>query len=113
MTNEMTGHDGLRTTSAEPYYVPIGEEREVFAAYHVGGLPVMLRQDTIVVIHPLTDDLTRIALVFAYNPKGFVEKTGNIWLALNRRLRLELKLFVRHVMTVVVLHPDDVEGYRA
>lgn len=66
-----------------------------------------------VTFHPLGDDLTRIVLVVEYHPKGLVEKTGNIWRALNRRLRLELKLFVRHVMTDSVLNPDEVEGYWA
>jgi uncharacterized membrane protein len=66
-----------------------------------------------VTFHSLDDELTRIVLVVDYHPKGFVEKTGNVWKALNRRLRLELKLFVRYVMTDVVLNPDSVEGYWA
>jgi uncharacterized membrane protein len=66
-----------------------------------------------VTFHSLDDELTRIALVVEYHPKGFMEKTGNIWKALNRRLRLELKLFVRYVMTDAVLNPDNVEGYWA
>jgi uncharacterized membrane protein len=66
-----------------------------------------------VTFHPLADDLTRILLVVEYYPQGFVEKTGNLWRAVNRRLRLELKLFVRYVMTQVVLYPEDLEGYRA
>jgi nitric oxide reductase NorQ protein len=41
-----TGHDGLRAVSAEPYYVPLGEEVEVFAACHARGLPVMLKGPT-------------------------------------------------------------------
>jgi uncharacterized membrane protein len=66
-----------------------------------------------VTFHSLDDELTRIVLVVEYHPKGFMEKTGNVWKALNRRLRLELKLFVRYVMTDVVLHPEEVEGYWA
>jgi uncharacterized membrane protein len=66
-----------------------------------------------VTFHSLDDELTRIVLVVEYHPKGFMEKTGNVWKALNRRLRLELKLFVRYVMTDVVLNPDSVEGYWA
>ena len=42
----VTGHDGLRTVAAEPYYVPLGDEREVFAACHARGLPVMLKGPT-------------------------------------------------------------------
>ncbi|GAA4427885.1 SRPBCC family protein [Georgenia halophila] len=67
----------------------------------------------VVTFHALGEDLTRIVLVAEYHPQGFVEKTGNIWRAANRRIRLELKFFVRHVMTDVVLHPEDSEGYRA
>ncbi len=67
----------------------------------------------VVTFHELGEDLTRVVLVVEYHHKGFMEKTANIWRALNRRLRLELKFFVRYVMTDVVLHPDDVEGYRA
>jgi uncharacterized membrane protein len=67
----------------------------------------------VVTFHPLGDDLTRIALVLEYHPQGFMEKTANLWRAANRRVRLEIKLFIRYVMTDVVLHPDDFEGYWA
>ena len=67
----------------------------------------------VVTFHPLLDDLTRVAMVLEYHPQGFMEKTANIWRAANRRVRLELKLFVRHVMNDVALNPDDVEGYWA
>ena len=43
MTNETSG---TRTLAAEPYYVPQGDEREVFAACHARGLPVMLKGPT-------------------------------------------------------------------
>jgi len=66
-----------------------------------------------VTFHPLGEELTRLVIVVEYYPQGLFEKTANIWRAVNRRLRLELKFFVRHVMTDTVLHPDDVEGYRA
>ncbi|PFG39371.1 putative membrane protein [Georgenia soli] len=66
-----------------------------------------------VTFHPLGDELTRLVIIVEYYPQGFFEKTANIWRAVNRRLRLELKFFVRHVMTDTILHPDDVEGYRA
>jgi uncharacterized membrane protein len=66
-----------------------------------------------VTFHPLGEDLTRLVLVVSYYPQGFMEKTGNIWRAVNRRVRLELKYFVHHVMTESVLSPEDEEGYRA
>ncbi|WP_139820910.1 SRPBCC family protein [Krasilnikoviella flava] len=66
-----------------------------------------------VTFHALADDLTRIVVVVEYRPRGFVEKVANVWRPVGRRLRLELKFFVHHVMTDVILHPDDVEGYRA
>jgi uncharacterized membrane protein len=67
--------------------------------------------DGAVTFHELTPDLTRIILVLEYHPKGFFEKTGNIWRAQGRRVRLELKNFQRHLMTDSVLHPDEVEGW--
>lgn len=67
----------------------------------------------VVTFHPLGDELTRLVVVVAYYPRGFMEKTGNIWRAVNRRVRLELKYFVHHVMTESVLHPEEDEGYRA
>jgi len=67
--------------------------------------------DGAVTFHELAPDLTRILLVLEYHPKGFFEKTGNIWRAQGRRVRLELKNFQRHVMTDSVLHPDEVEGW--
>ena len=67
----------------------------------------------VVTFHDLGGDLTRVVVVLAYHPQGFMEKTANMWRAANRRVRLELKHFVRHVMTESVLNPDEVEGYRA
>ncbi len=67
----------------------------------------------VVTFHPLGEELTRLVIVVAYYPDGFVEKTANIWRAVNRRVRLELKFFVHHVMTESVLHPEEDEGYRA
>ncbi|MTD54471.1 SRPBCC family protein [Amycolatopsis pithecellobii] len=68
--------------------------------------------DGAVTFHELTPDLTRVLVVLEYHPQGFFERTGNIWRAQGRRVRLELKHFRRHVMTVVLLHPDDVDGWR-
>jgi Polyketide cyclase / dehydrase and lipid transport len=68
--------------------------------------------DGTVTFHELGPELTRILVVLEYYPQGFFEQTGNIWRAQGRRVRLELKHFRRHVMREVVLHPDDVEGWR-
>ncbi|MGW8567689.1 SRPBCC family protein [Isoptericola sp. NPDC055881] len=66
-----------------------------------------------VTFHAVTDDLTRIVAVVEYRPRGFMEKVANVWRPVGRRLRLELKFFVHYVMTDVMLHPDDLEGYHA
>ncbi|WP_046498211.1 SRPBCC family protein [Streptomyces odonnellii] len=58
--------------------------------------------------HELAPNLTRIALVVEYYPSGFFEKTGNLWRAQGRRLRLDFKHFQRHV----TLADEDVEGWR-
>ncbi|WP_066949744.1 SRPBCC family protein [Streptomyces lushanensis] len=58
--------------------------------------------------HELAPNLTRIALVVEYYPSGFFEKTGNLWRAQGRRLRLDFKHFQRHV----TLTDEDPEGWR-
>lgn len=68
--------------------------------------------DGAVTFHEVTPDLTRVLLVIVYHPQGLFEKTGNIWRAQGRRIRLELKHFRRHVMTQSVLHPDEIDGWR-
>ncbi|RKN38909.1 SRPBCC family protein [Micromonospora endolithica] len=68
--------------------------------------------DGTVSFHELTPDLTRILVVLEYHPQGLFEHTGNLWRAQGRRVRLELKHFVRHVMTTTVLDPESVEGWR-
>lgn len=68
--------------------------------------------DGAVTFHELAPDLTRVIVILEYHPQGFFEKTGNLWRAPGRRIRLELKHFQRHVMTDTILHPDDVEGWR-
>ncbi|MGN9893086.1 SRPBCC family protein [Micromonospora sp. L31] len=68
--------------------------------------------DGTVSFHEVTPDLTRILVVLEYHPQGLFEHTGNLWRAQGRRVRLELKHFVRHVMTSTVLDPDSVEGWR-
>ncbi|RJN33000.1 SRPBCC family protein [Nesterenkonia natronophila] len=62
--------------------------------------------------HEVTPTLTRMLTIGEYHPQGFVEKTGNLWRAVGRRFRLELKFFVHHVMTDVMIDPDSVEGWR-
>lgn len=68
--------------------------------------------DGSVTFHELAPNLTRILLVLEYHPQGLFERTGNLWRAQGRRARLEFKHFRRHVMTNVILHPDEVEGWR-
>ncbi|WP_433648795.1 SRPBCC family protein [Micromonospora zamorensis] len=68
--------------------------------------------DGTVSFHEITPDLTRVLVVLEYHPQGLFEHTGNLWRAQGRRVRLELKHFVRHVMTEVALDPDQVEGWR-
>ncbi|MGV9422858.1 SRPBCC family protein [Streptomyces sp. NPDC003656] len=58
--------------------------------------------------HELAPSLTRIVLVVEYYPSGFFEKTGNIWRAQGRRLRLDFKNFQRYV----TFTDKDVEGWR-
>ncbi|MBO8194049.1 SRPBCC family protein [Streptomyces oryzae] len=58
--------------------------------------------------HRLGENLTRVTAVVEYYPSGFFEKTGNIWRAQGRRLRLDLKHFQRYV----TLKAEEVEGWR-
>ncbi|MBT2482386.1 SRPBCC family protein [Streptomyces sp. ISL-94] len=58
--------------------------------------------------HELAPSLTRIILVVEYYPAGLFEKTGNIWRAQGRRMRLDLKNFKRFV----TLSTDEPEGWR-
>ncbi|MEU5643856.1 SRPBCC family protein [Streptomyces milbemycinicus] len=68
--------------------------------------------DGAVTFHELAPHLTRVLLVLQYHPQGFFEHTGNLWRAQGRRARLELKHYRRHVMSEVILHPDEVQGWR-
>jgi uncharacterized membrane protein len=68
--------------------------------------------DGAVTFHELAPSLTRILLVLEYHPQGLFEHTGNIWRAQGRRARLELKHFRRHLMSEVLLHSEDIEGWR-
>lgn len=62
--------------------------------------------------HEVGPELTRILVVLAYHPRGLLERTADLWRAPGRRVRLELRHFVRHVMTRTVLDPDAVESRR-
>jgi uncharacterized membrane protein len=62
--------------------------------------------------HEVAPRLTRIALVIEYHPQGFFEHTYNIWRAVGHRVRRDLKLYVRKVMTSTILDPEAVEGWR-
>ncbi|SDO63471.1 SRPBCC family protein [Actinacidiphila guanduensis] len=58
--------------------------------------------------HEITPDLTRVVAVIEYRPVGFFEKTGNLWRAQGRRIRLDLKRFQQHV----TLAEEPPEGWR-
>ena len=60
----------------------------------------------------LGPNLTRVLLVLEYHPQGLFERTGNLWRAQGRRARLEFQHFRRHAMSNVLLHQEEVEGWR-
>ncbi|MET4921034.1 SRPBCC family protein [Streptomyces sp. PSRA5] len=62
-----------------------------------------------ITFHELAPTLTRIVAVVEYTPSGFFEKTGNVWRAQGRRLRLDLKHFQRYA---TLTDDEDVEGWR-
>ncbi|WP_037578063.1 SRPBCC family protein [Phaeacidiphilus oryzae] len=62
-----------------------------------------------ITFHELAPNLTRIVVVVEYYPAGFFEKTGNLWRAQGRRLRLDLKHFARYVTLGA---DEEVEGWR-
>jgi uncharacterized membrane protein len=64
--------------------------------------------DGVVTFHELAPNLTRVLLALEYHPAGLFEKTGNIWRAVGRRARLDLKLYRRFAM----MTDEDVEGWR-
>ncbi|HEX3593129.1 MAG TPA: SRPBCC family protein [Pseudonocardiaceae bacterium] len=68
--------------------------------------------DGAVTFHELAPRLTRILIVLEYHPQGLFERTGNIWRAQGRRVRLELKHFRRHAMRSTILDEEAVEGWR-
>lgn len=58
--------------------------------------------------HEITPTRTRIVLVVVYQPSGAVERTGNIWRAQGRRVRLDFKNFKRYVAS----SEEEPEGWR-
>ncbi|MFH9412662.1 SRPBCC family protein [Streptomyces rochei] len=64
----------------------------------------------VVTFHELAPRLTRVVVVVEYYPAGFFEKTGNLWRAQGRRLRLDLKHFARHV--TLRGEDEELEGWR-
>lgn len=66
----------------------------------------------VVTFHPLGDNLTRVLLVVEYYPKGLFERTGNIWRAQGRRLRLDLKHYRRQVMMMAQADTEELDGWR-
>ncbi|WP_329037869.1 SRPBCC family protein [Streptomyces sp. NBC_01725] len=62
-----------------------------------------------ITFHELAPSLTRIVAVVEYTPSGFFEKTGNVWRAQGRRLRLDLKHFQRYA---TLTDDEEVEGWR-
>jgi uncharacterized membrane protein len=67
--------------------------------------------DGAVTFHELTPDLTRMLVNLEYYPQGLFERTGNLWRAQGRRVRLELKFFRRYITSQVLLRQDEVEGW--
>ena len=67
--------------------------------------------DGAITFHELAPDLTRVVVVLEYHPQGLFEKTGNLWRAQGRRVRLELKHFQRQIMTDTILHADELDGW--
>ncbi|RPF29894.1 polyketide cyclase/dehydrase/lipid transport protein [Streptomyces sp. Ag109_G2-6] len=59
--------------------------------------------------HELAPSLTRVLLVVEYYPSGLFERTGNLWRAQGRRMRLDLKNFLRHV---TLSGDEEPEGWR-
>jgi uncharacterized membrane protein len=69
------------------------------------------RVDGAVTFHELAPDLTRVLVSLEYHPQGLFERTGNLWRAQGRRVRLELKHFRRHIANHTLLHQGEVDGW--
>ncbi|MER6074124.1 SRPBCC family protein [Streptomyces sp. NPDC001817] len=62
----------------------------------------------VVTFHSLGENLTRVLLVMEYYPSGLFEKTGNLWRAQGRRVRLDLKHYARFI----TLKGEAEDGWR-
>jgi len=67
--------------------------------------------DGAVTFHELAPDLTRVLVSLEYFPQGLFERTGNLWRAQGRRVRLELKHFRRYVANHALINQDQVDGW--
>ena len=67
--------------------------------------------DGAVTFHELAPDLTRVLVSLEYFPQGLFERTGNLWRAQGRRVRLELKHFRRYVANHALINQDEVDGW--
>jgi uncharacterized membrane protein len=67
--------------------------------------------DGAVTFHELAPDLTRVLVSLEYFPQGLFERTGNLWRAQGRRVRLELKHFRRFVANHALLQQDEIDGW--
>ncbi|MBW8816624.1 MAG: hypothetical protein JF588_24665, partial [Caulobacterales bacterium] len=67
--------------------------------------------DGAVTFHELAPDLTRVLVSLEYFPQGLFERTGNLWRAQGRRVRLELRHFRRYVANHALINQDEVDGW--
>ena len=66
----------------------------------------------VVTFHPLGENLTRVLVVVRYHPSGLFERTGNLWRAQGRRLRLDLKRYRSRLMMMAEAEARKLEGWR-
>ncbi|MFD0487956.1 SRPBCC family protein [Saccharopolyspora spinosporotrichia] len=64
------------------------------------------RVDGTVTFQEQAPGMTRVQLVLAYRPRGFLERTANLWRAQGRRVRSDFRHVKRHMMTRTILRPD-------
>jgi uncharacterized membrane protein len=69
------------------------------------------RVDGAVTFHELAPDLTRVLVSLEYHPQGLFERTGNLWRAQGRRVRLEMRHFRRYVANHALMQQEDVDGW--
>ncbi|GAA0556235.1 SRPBCC family protein [Saccharopolyspora erythraea] len=68
------------------------------------------RVDGTVTFQEQAPGMTRVQLVLAYRPRGFLERTANLWRAQGRRVRSDFRHVKRHMMTRTILRPDRSGG---